>query len=132
MSTISGQDHSSTLMRDQQGSGIATFLSIVGGVLIVAGAALLLYLGILIMDALRDPQSIGLIAEILAATGRSGNGLEANLGGVQFQLSMEEPVSTLLFVVVAIWVLGAFASIVRSIIQAGTSLIETAKGWRTL
>tara|TARA_B100000405_G_C16699889_1_gene415830 strand:- start:1394 stop:1753 length:360 start_codon:yes stop_codon:yes gene_type:complete len=119
-------------MRDQQGSGIATFLSILGGVLIVAGAALLLYLGILIMDALRDPQSIGLFAEILAATGRSGNGLEANLGGVQFQLSMEEPISTLLFVVVAIWVLGAFAGIVRSIIQAGTSLIETAKGWRTL
>ena len=47
MSTISGQDHSSTLMRDQQGSGIVKFLSIVGGVLIVAGAALLLYLGIL-------------------------------------------------------------------------------------
>ena len=116
-------------IREGSGSGISTFLVTVGGALVVAGAGLLVYMGILIVDVLRDPQSVGLVNQILSATGRTGEALSGKFGDASFRLHLDEPVNTLLFVIASIWVLSAFANIVSSIIRAGTGLIDNARNW---
>lgn len=119
------------MLNRDSGQGPKQFLLGVGIILILVGAAMLVYLGIFIFDAIVEPQGVGIIDLILTTATAEGRALAGRAGGFDFELWMNKPISTLLFLLVSVWALAIVAGILRSIIATGRELVKTAKDWPT-
>ena len=62
-------------------------------------------MGTLVITALTDPGQVSLIALILQATGNTSQSIVTHLNGEQFELTLGEPISTLLFLIASIWIM---------------------------
>lgn len=118
------------IVRQTGGNGVANFLVMLGGALVVFGAALLLALGFIALDAVRSPETVGIVQHVLNSSVEGKQAVAGSLGEVQFALTLDEPVSTVIFVFLGFWVLGLMASIITRIIDAGRALIGAANDWR--
>ncbi|MEM7406378.1 MAG: hypothetical protein AAF458_13855 [Pseudomonadota bacterium] len=119
------------IVRQTGGSGVANFLVMLGGALVVFGAVLLLALGFIALDAVRSPESVGIVQHLLTATAEGKQAVAGSVGELQFALTLDEPVSTVIFVFLGFWVLGMMASIITRIIEAGRALMSAATDWRS-
>lgn len=102
-------------------------LLILGTVLILFGGALLVAIGLIVTEVISNPSEVKLLALIFEATEGDSKALYGNIGETQFAIGIDEPLRTLLFLVLAIWVLGALASILKTLVVTGKSLLSEAK-----
>lgn len=111
------------------GDGLRQFLTGVGVLLVVAGSILLLYIGIFVVETIADPTDVGLVNLILSRTEANPSAISGSLGDVNFKFGIDDPIATFLFLIVSVWILGALAGIVKTIIGAGRDLVKSAKDW---
>ncbi len=105
-------------------------LVIMGLLLIILGAGLLVYLAIYMFKVLDEPNSIALVALIFDSLREGDKLLFGSLGNGPngpFEISLGEPMRTFLFIFIVVWVLGAFARILTSLIGAGRELVNTGR-----
>ncbi len=103
-------------------------LLIVGAALLLMGGMMLVMLIGIVIDVLRNPDEVELIALAMQGMQQDGVAIAGNLGAVGFSLRIDEPLRTLLLLVVCVWVLGALASILKSVIITGKNLVERGRG----
>jgi hypothetical protein len=103
-------------------------LLIVGAVLLLMGGMMLVLLVGIVIDVLRNPGDVALIALAMQGMQQSGVAVAGNLGAVDFSLHIDEPLRTLLLLVVCVWVLGALASILKSVVMTGKNLVDRSRG----
>ncbi|MGI9437437.1 MAG: hypothetical protein ACR2Q4_21860 [Geminicoccaceae bacterium] len=121
-STIQLGDNITRIEDDGAGAG-KILLTVLGVVLVLAGAGMLLYLGTVIIDILQEPSEVKLVAMVFDQIQVGDRAFFGNIGESQFAFSLGEPLRTMLFVIVILWILGAFANIIKAIIGAGRDLI---------
>ena len=102
-------------------------LLVVGAALLLMGGLMLVLLVSVVVDVLRQPDEVALIALAMQGMQQSGPAVAGNLGDVNFSLRIDEPLRTLLLLVVCVWVLGALASILKSVVLTGKSLVEQSR-----
>ena len=103
-------------------------LLITGAVVLLLGAIMLVSLALVVVDVLRNPADVALIALVMQSMQEGGVALTGHLGEFEFALRIEEPLRTLLFLVVCVWLLGALASILKTIVLTGKALLERGRG----
>ena len=99
-------------------------LMLVGGALVVMGGALLLGAGLVVLEVIEDPASVKLVALILEEMEGEGNALYGNLDGARFEIGIGEPLRTLLFLVLVVWLLGMLVSILKTLVLTGRQLLS--------
>ena len=102
-------------------------LLVVGAALLLIGALMLLLLASVVVDVIRQPDEVALIALVMQGIQQSGVAVAGHLGDVNFSLRIDEPLRTLLLLVVCVWVLGALASILKSVVLTGKSLVDRSR-----
>ena len=105
-----------------------TLLLVVGSVVLLLGAVMLLMLALVVVDVIRQPNEVALIALAMQSMQQSGVAVAGHLGELDFALRIEEPLRTLLFLVVCVWVIGALASILKTIVLTGKALVDRGRG----
>lgn len=100
-------------------------LMLVGGALVIMGGALLLGAGLVVLDVIEDPSSVKLVALILEEMEGEGNALYGDLGGTRFAIGIGEPLRTLLFLIVVVWLLGTLVSILKMLVLTGKQLLTS-------
>ena len=96
--------------------------------MLLLGAIMLVSLALVAVDVLRNPADVALIALVMQSMQEGGVALTGHLGELDFALQIEEPLRTLLFLVVCVWLLGALASILKTIVLTGKALLERGRG----
>jgi hypothetical protein len=119
------------MLTRESNDGIRNFLLGAGVVLIVIGSLMLVYIGVYVLDAIVEPESVGLIDLLLKRMSGNERALIIRSDTGSFSLGIEEPINTLLFLVLAVWLLSAFAGIVKTIVTTGTQLVTAAKDWKS-
>ena len=102
-------------------------LMTLGGFLIIAGAAMLLFLGLMVVDIVREPDDVKLVALVFDRIQGQDRAFLGVIGDNRFEFQLGEPLRTILFVLVVIWLLGAFARIINGIISAGRELMVAGR-----
>ncbi len=110
------------------GYDLAGVLLIVLGVaLMVIGALMMVYLGMTIFEILKSPDETKLVALILEQTQTQDRTFSGVFGDRRIEFTFGEPLRTLLFVLVLVWILGAMLKIVTSIVGAGRELVSAGR-----
>lgn len=119
-----------SVARQSNADPARVLLLITGSVVLLLGAIMLVSLALVAVDVVRNPAEVALIALLMQSMEQSGVALAGHLGEIDFALRIEEPLRTLLFLVVCVWVLGALASILKTIVLTGKALVERAGAGR--
>jgi len=102
----------------------------IGVILVLAGAATLILIAYLITDALIKPENFGPINFLLDKITGTERAITITTESGHFIFGFDQPVGTLLLVLMCIWVLSAITGIIRTIISTGLKLVDTANNWR--
>lgn len=114
----------------EEGDGhhVAGVLLIVLGVmLVVIGALMLVYLGMTVLNILKAPADTELVTLILAQTREQGQAFFGTFGQSRIEFTLGEPLRTMLFVLILLWILGAVLNIIKAIIGAGRELVAAGR-----
>ncbi len=103
-------------------------LIVLGMMLVVVGALMLVYLGMTTFDILKQPGDSELVTLILEQTKEQGRAFFGTFGESKIEFTLGEPLRTMLFVLVLLWILGAILNIIKSIIGAGRDLVTAGRG----
>jgi hypothetical protein len=101
-------------------------LMLVGATLVIMGGALLLSAGLIAIDILDNPSDVKIVALILQEMAAEGPALHGDLDGMRFAIGIGEPLRTLLFLVVVVWLLGVLVSILKTLVLTGKDLLSTS------
>ena len=101
---------------------------VVGSVVLLLGALMLVSLALVVIDVIRHPNDVALINLVMQSMQQRGVAVAGHLGELKFSLTIDEPLRTLLFLVVCVWLLGALASILKTIVMTGKALVERGRG----
>lgn len=116
----------------REGDGTQTIASIVlivlGVVLMVIGAIMLIYLGMTVFGILKSPDDTKLVTLILEQTQKQGQAFFGTFGNSKIEFTFGEPLRTMLFVLVLLWILGAILNIIKAIVGAGRDLVTAGRG----
>ena len=114
--------------KESDGHHVADVLLIVlGVVLVVIGAMMLVYLGMTVLDILKAPGDTELVTLILEQTREQGQAFFGTFGQSKIEFTLGEPLRTMLFVLVLLWILGAVLRIIMAIIGAGRDLVAAGR-----
>lgn len=113
------------------GSPRKVLLMLVGATLIIMGGALLLSVGLIALDILENPSSVKIVALVLDEMAAEGPALHGDLGGMRFAIGVGEPLRTLLFLIVVVWLLGMLVSILKTLVLTGKELLSSASDRNT-
>lgn len=102
----------------------------IGVILVLAGAATLIAIAYLITDALIKPEDFGPINFLLDKLTGTERAITITTESGHFIFGFDQPVGTLLLVLMCIWVLSAVTGIIRTIISTGLKLVDVANSWR--
>ncbi|WP_298939981.1 hypothetical protein [uncultured Psychromonas sp.] len=102
----------------------------IGVILVLAGAATLIAIAYLITDALINPEDFGPINFLLDKLTGTERAITITTESGHFIFGFDQPVGTLLLVLMCIWVLSAVTGIIRTIISTGLKLVDVANSWR--
>lgn len=103
---------------------------IIGVILVLAGAATLIAIAYLITDALIKPENFGPINFLLDKITGTERAITITTESGHFIFGFDQPVGTMLLVLMCIWVLSAVTGIIRTIISTGLKLVDVANSWR--
>ena len=117
-----------SVSRSSSADPARTLLLVVGSVVLLLGAVMLVSLALVVVDVIRSPGDVALIALVMQSMQQSGVALAGHLGELEFSLRIDEPLRTLLFLVVCVWLLGALASILKTVVLTGKALVERGRG----
>lgn len=106
----------------------STLLIILGVALMVIGAVMLIYLGMTVFGILKSPNDTKLVTLILEQTQRQGQAFFGTFGDSKIEFTLGEPLRTMLFVLVLLWILNAILNIIKSIVGAGRDLVTAGRG----
>lgn len=107
--------------------GASVLLIVLGVVLVVIGALMLVYLGMTVLDILKAPGDTELVTLILEQTSEQGQAFFGTFGQSKIEFTLGEPLRTMLFVLVLLWILGAVLRIIMAIIGAGRDLVTAGR-----
>lgn len=102
-------------------------LQLVGATLVVCGGVLLLGVGLTVLDILANPADVKIVALILDEMHREGDALYGDLDGARFAIGIGEPLRTVVFLVLVLWLLGVLVSILKTLVLTGKELITAAR-----
>lgn len=130
-----GRDLSSTaggdaLFVSRRSSGVDVgriLLAVIGTALVLMGAALLLALGLVALEVMTKPSEVQILALFLDAPKPEGGALFGHIANTPFSIGIDEPLRTLLFLVLALWLLGAVASILKTLVMTGKELLMASR-----
>ncbi|MEZ5930454.1 MAG: hypothetical protein R3F54_00575 [Alphaproteobacteria bacterium] len=117
------------VVRDDDGAHHAAgmVMIVLGVALVVIGALMLVYLGMTVVDILKDPDDIRLVSLILERTQTEGQAFFGQIGEFSVTFTIGEPLRTMIFVLVLLWILLALLRIVTSIVGAGRDLVTAGR-----
>lgn len=125
-STVQQRDNVTHRVDADQNPG-AVLLTVLGVVLVLAGAVMLLYLGTVVVGILKAPDDVKLIALVFDQVQKGGLAFFGTIGESKFEFSLGEPLRTIVFVLILLWIIGALANIIKTIIGAGRDLITAGQ-----
>jgi hypothetical protein len=118
----------STIHRGSRQTDIrGTLALVVGSVLVLMGAGLLLAVGWTVLRIITEPTSVALLGLFLDSTPSAQGALSGHIAGTEFAIAIDEPLRTLLYLIVGLWVLGAVASILKVVTLTGKDLLMAAR-----
>jgi hypothetical protein len=105
----------------------AVLLTVLGVILVLAGAIMLLYLGTVVVSILKAPDEVKLVALVFDQVQKGGLAFFGTIGESKFEFALGEPLRTIVFVLILLWIIGALANIIKTIIGAGRELITAGQ-----
>lgn len=102
-------------------------LMVIGIVLIVIGAMMLVYLGMTVLDILKSPGDTELVTMLLQQSQEQGQAFFGTFGESKIEFTLGEPLRTMLFVLILLWILSAVLNIIKSIVRAGRDLVTAGR-----
>jgi hypothetical protein len=111
---------------DSQSAGGAA-LMVLGVCLVVMGALMLVYLGMIILEILRKPSDVQLVTLLMEQTQEQGQAFFGQFGESAITFTVGEPLRSFIFVLLLLWILGAISNIIRGIIAAGRELVAAGR-----
>ncbi|MFT5176165.1 MAG: hypothetical protein ACI8W7_004359 [Gammaproteobacteria bacterium] len=122
--TVSHQSVSRQSNTDTAG----TLLMVVGSGVLLLGALMLASLALVVIEVINNPNDVALVNLVMQSMQQRGVAVAGHLGEFEFSLTIDEPLRTLLFLVVCVWLLGALASILKTVVMTGKALVERGRG----
>ena len=106
---------------------VGGFRMIVGAILVIVGTILLLMLGFALITVINEPKEMALFELLYEETANEGSALAGHLAELQFDIKIGEPLRSLLFVVLIVWVLSAIVGMIRGLVSSGLELLRGKK-----
>ena len=106
--------------------GIVRALALVGGVCILAGAALALYAAWVVLRLIEDPGSVPGLSHFSAIAASNLSALRGTMDGRSFEIGLEPAIYSLGMLLIGVLLLVAVASLAKALISAGLKLVGTA------
>lgn len=127
---LSGPAGGSPMFVTRESSSIdvgRVLLGVIGAALVLMGAALLLSLGLLALKVMTEPSEVQILALFLDSPSPEGGALFGHIANTPFSIGIDEPLRTLLFLVLALWLLGAIGSILKTLVTTGKDLLMASR-----
>lgn len=102
-------------------------LIVLGVVLMVIGALMLAYLGMTVFGILKSPADTELVTLLMEQTQEQGQAFFGTFGESRIEFTLGEPLRTMLFVLILLWILGVVLNIIKSIVGAGRDLVTAGR-----
>jgi hypothetical protein len=125
VSTVQVQERGGGESNARSAGGAA--LLVLGVGLIFLGAFMLVYLGMIVLDILRTPSDVRLITLLLEQTQEQGQAFFGQFGENAVTFTIGEPLRSMVFVLMLLWILGAVLNIIKGIIAAGRELVAAGR-----
>lgn len=103
-------------------------LIVLGVMLVIVGSVMLIYLGMTVFGILKSPDDTKLVTMILEQTQTRGQAFFGSFGDNKIEFTLGEPLRTLLFVLILLWILGVVLNIIKSIVSTGRDLVMAGRG----
>ena len=95
-----------------------------GVVMVVAGVALLGYLGYTIFQIITTPEQVGFVKFLLSHLGAGDKLIYGHAGNEPFELNLAEPARTVLLLFFGLAIFWIMAGIAKAIISAGIGIVR--------
>ncbi len=95
-----------------------------GVVMVVAGVALLGYLGYTVFQILAMPEQVGFVKFLLSRMGTCDKLIYGHAGNEPFELNLAEPARTVLLLFFGVAIFWIMAGIAKAIISAGIGIVR--------
>ena len=99
-----------------------------GSLLVITGALLMLYFGLLIYDIASHPGDVALVTFIRDAVDSQAPFLSGGTDRASFTLAFSEPAEFFAYLVLGIFALSVMGNIVKALIWSGVEIVKVA--WR--
>jgi hypothetical protein len=110
--------------------GLRTPILATGMILVGIGAVMLIYLGLMVIKVLNTPEEIRIVQFIQENTSVGDQLFSGHVGEQDIEISLSEPVRTVLFLVLGVSIFGVLAGILKALISGGIELIRLASSPR--
>jgi type IV secretory pathway VirB3-like protein len=100
---------------------------VMGMALVAVGALMLAFLGMTVVEMLKAPEETKLVSLILEQTQAEGQAFFGQFGTSSVTFTIGEPLRTMLFVLILVWILQAVLKIVTAIVGAGRDLVTAGR-----
>lgn len=110
--------------------GLRTPILAIGMILVGIGAVMLIYLGLMVIKVLNAPEEIRIVQFIQENTSVGDQLFSGHVGEQDIEVSLSEPVRTVLFLVLGVSIFGVLAGILKTLISGGIELIRLASSPR--
>ena len=102
--------------------------AVLGVVMVVAGVALLGYLGYTVFQIIDAPEQVGFVKFLLSHMGEGDVLLYGYAGSESFELNLAEPARTVLLLFFGAMIFWIIAGIAKAIIAAGIGIVHAFSG----
>ena len=102
-------------------------LIVLGVALVVVGALMLVYFGMTVFGILKSPADTELVTLLMEQSQEQGQAFFGRFGESKVEFTLGEPLRTMLFVLILLWILGAVLNIIKSIVGAGRDLVTAGR-----
>lgn len=99
-------------------------MAIFGLILVGVGGLILLYIGIIILQIIINPEEVKIVEFFLTHIKVNETTVIGQFGGNNFTITLSESIRTILFLFIGALIFSVLAGIVRMLISAGISIIK--------
>jgi len=113
-------------MKEQVLEGLRRPLFFFGVLLVGVGGFLLLYLGIMVFQAIHNPEKVKIVEFVLRYIQIDDKAIFGSLNHKPFEIYFSKSFKSVLFVISGVFMFWALAGIVKALISAGVKIIQLA------